>query len=377
MLAVTFVASPFYLRTAIASFEVVDPTLPAAARTLGAGRGRVFARVMLPLSRGGLGAGAALAFARGLGEFGATIMFAGSLQGVTQTLSLAIYEQFDIDFDVALAISAFLIVAQRARSPVRQADEPMALRIRFVHALRSFSASADLTVEPGETVALVGPSGAGKTTVLRVVAGLLRPGRRLRRAGRGGAARHRAASRRRAGAAADRLPVPGVRALSAPRRLAQRAVRSAQQRRRRRRCSNASGSRSWLVRASRSSRAGSGSGSRSRVRSRAIRRCSSSTSRSRRSTRTRGPESGPTCASSSTSSVSRRSSSRTTSRTRRRSRIAWASSATARCCSSHHRPTSSPSRAMRSSRASPGRPCFPDGSSTCATACATSRSKEG
>jgi len=110
VLAVTFVASPFYLRTAIASFEVVDPTLPDAARTLGAGPARVFARVMLPLARGGLGAGAALAFARGIGEFGATIMFAGSLQGVTQTLSLAIYEQFDIDIDVALAISAFLIV---------------------------------------------------------------------------------------------------------------------------------------------------------------------------------------------------------------------------------------------------------------------------
>ncbi len=110
VLAVTFVASPFYFRTAIASFEVVDPTLPAAARTLGARPGRVFMRVMLPLARAGLGAGAALAFARGLGEFGATIMFAGSLQGVTQTLSLAIYEQFDIDFDVALAISALLIV---------------------------------------------------------------------------------------------------------------------------------------------------------------------------------------------------------------------------------------------------------------------------
>jgi molybdate transport system permease protein len=110
VLAVTFVAGPFYLRTAVAAFEAVDPTLPAAARTLGAGPGRVFLRVMLPLARGGLGAGAALAFARGLGEFGATIMFAGSLQGVTQTLSLAIYEQFDVEFDVALAIGALLIV---------------------------------------------------------------------------------------------------------------------------------------------------------------------------------------------------------------------------------------------------------------------------
>ena len=110
ILAVTFVASPFFLRTAVSAFEAVDPALPAAARTLGAGPGRVFFRVMLPLARGGLGAGAALAFARGLGEFGATIMFAGSLQGVTQTLSLAIYEQFDVDFNVALAISALLIV---------------------------------------------------------------------------------------------------------------------------------------------------------------------------------------------------------------------------------------------------------------------------
>jgi molybdate transport system permease protein len=109
ILAVTFVASPFYLRTAVAAFETVDPSLPAAARTLGAGPGRVFFRVVLPLARAGLGAGAALAFARGLGEFGATIMFAGSLQGVTQTLSLAIYEQFDVDFTVALAISALLI----------------------------------------------------------------------------------------------------------------------------------------------------------------------------------------------------------------------------------------------------------------------------
>jgi molybdate transport system permease protein len=111
VLAIVFVAGPFFVRTAIAAFEAVDPSLVDASRTLGAGPGRTFARVALPLASGGLGAGAALAFARGLGEFGATIMFAGSLQGVTQTLSLAVYEQFDVDFDTALAIGAELVAA--------------------------------------------------------------------------------------------------------------------------------------------------------------------------------------------------------------------------------------------------------------------------
>ncbi len=110
VLAVTFVASPFYVRTAIAAFEALDPDLVAASRTLGAGPARTFTRIALPLASGGLGAGLALAFARGLGEFGATIMFAGSLQGVTQTLSLAVYQEFDVDFDTALAIGALLIV---------------------------------------------------------------------------------------------------------------------------------------------------------------------------------------------------------------------------------------------------------------------------
>jgi molybdate transport system permease protein len=110
VLAVMFVAGPFYVRPAIAAFESVEPTLLAAARTLGAGPARTFFRVALPLAGGGLGAGAALAFARGLGEFGATIMFAGSLQGVTQTLSLAIYQEFDLNFDSALAISALLVL---------------------------------------------------------------------------------------------------------------------------------------------------------------------------------------------------------------------------------------------------------------------------
>ena len=114
VLAVIFVASPFYLRAGISAFEAVDPSLTGAARTLGAGPGRTFFRVALPLAAGGLGGGWALSFARGIGEFGATIMFAGSLQGVTQTLSLAVYEQFDVDFDVALAIGAELVVLSAA-----------------------------------------------------------------------------------------------------------------------------------------------------------------------------------------------------------------------------------------------------------------------
>jgi molybdate transport system permease protein len=111
VMAVTYVASPFYVRTAIAAFESVDTDLVAASRTLGAGPARTFRRVALPLAAGGLGAGLALAFARGLGEFGATIMFAGSLQGVTQTLSLAVYQEFDVDFENALAIGALLVIA--------------------------------------------------------------------------------------------------------------------------------------------------------------------------------------------------------------------------------------------------------------------------
>jgi molybdate transport system permease protein len=114
VLAVAFVASPLYVRQAIASFEAVDPDVVAAARTLGAGPARTFFRVVLPLARGGLAAGEALAFARGLGEFGATIMFAGSLQGVTQTLPLAIYEEFALDFDTALAMGALLVVVSAA-----------------------------------------------------------------------------------------------------------------------------------------------------------------------------------------------------------------------------------------------------------------------
>jgi molybdate transport system permease protein len=112
ILAVVLTAGPFYIRQAIAAFEAVDTNLVAASRTLGAGPMRTFFRVTMPLASAGLAAGQAIALARGLGEFGATIMFAGSLQGKTQTLPLAIYYAFELPngLDVSLAISALLVI---------------------------------------------------------------------------------------------------------------------------------------------------------------------------------------------------------------------------------------------------------------------------
>jgi molybdate transport system permease protein len=110
VMAVTFVASPFYVRQAISAFEGVDRAYTDAARTLGSSPARTFARISLPLAAGGLLAGWVLAFARGVGEFGATIVFAGNVRGETQTLTLAIYEQLDASFDVALSIGILLVV---------------------------------------------------------------------------------------------------------------------------------------------------------------------------------------------------------------------------------------------------------------------------
>lgn len=110
VLAIAFVASPFYVRQGIAAFQAVDPMLVEAARTLGASPARTLWRVSLPLAATGLAAGWVLAFARGLGEFGATIVFAGSVRGETQTLTLAVYDQLDADFDVAIALGILLVV---------------------------------------------------------------------------------------------------------------------------------------------------------------------------------------------------------------------------------------------------------------------------
>lgn len=110
ILAQVFVASPFYIRQARASFEAVDRTYEEAARTLGAGRLRVFFRVTVPVAWAGLVSGAILTFARALGEFGATIMFAGNFQGRTQTMPLAIYTTMQGDLNDAISLAIILVV---------------------------------------------------------------------------------------------------------------------------------------------------------------------------------------------------------------------------------------------------------------------------
>ena len=114
VVALVFVASPFYLRQAQAAFASLDRDLVDASRTLGASEARTFGRVAVPLALPSLGTGLALAWGRALGEFGATLMFAGSFRGVTQTAPLAIYESFATDFTAALALSAVLVAVSGA-----------------------------------------------------------------------------------------------------------------------------------------------------------------------------------------------------------------------------------------------------------------------
>jgi molybdate transport system permease protein len=114
VVALSFVASPFYVRQGMAAFAAVDRTLLDASRTLGDSEARGFVRVMIPAALPGLAAGGALALGRALGEFGATLMFAGSFEGITQTVPLAIYDRFATDFDSALALSAILVAVSAA-----------------------------------------------------------------------------------------------------------------------------------------------------------------------------------------------------------------------------------------------------------------------
>ena len=109
VMAQTFVASPFYIRAAKAGFEAVDRDLEYVAHTLGSSRSGAFFRVAIPAAMPSLLAGAVMAWARALGEFGATIMFAGSFAGRTQTVPLAVYRSLETGIDVPLALSTLLV----------------------------------------------------------------------------------------------------------------------------------------------------------------------------------------------------------------------------------------------------------------------------
>lgn len=109
VLAQTFVAAPLYVRSARIGFAQVDVQLEESAHVEGANQWQLFYEVMIPLAGRALASGAILTWTRALGEFGATILFAGNLEGVTQTMPMAIYLGFERNLGVALALSVVLI----------------------------------------------------------------------------------------------------------------------------------------------------------------------------------------------------------------------------------------------------------------------------
>ncbi len=227
-IAATVVAFPLMYRTALGAFEQVDTSLLQVARTLGASEATVFRRVMLPLAAPGIVAGAVLAFARALGEFGATLMLAGNIPGQTQTIPMAIY--FDVEAGAMneawfwaiaiMCISLSGIVAvngwQSARAkrvakgsqgasgwvdrddcdqgngegrsnsqsisnppviPTVRRPNAAGLLLDIEKTLSSFSLNVSLQTEPGATLGLLGGSGAGKSMILRCIAGTETPTR--------------------------------------------------------------------------------------------------------------------------------------------------------------------------------------------------------
>ena len=132
VVALTFVSAPYYIRQAQSSFAALPRSLQDASRTLGSTEAAAFLRVAVPVALPGLAAGLALAWARALGEFGATLMFAGSFRGITQTVPLAIYDQFASDFPAALALSGVLVVVSAA----------ILLAVKFVPGANTLSRAA-------------------------------------------------------------------------------------------------------------------------------------------------------------------------------------------------------------------------------------------
>ena len=208
VIAQVFVSLPFLIVTLESALRSREQGLDEMASSLGASPTRVFWQITLPTVLPGLGRGAALALARCLGEFGATLTFAGSMQGVTRTMPLQIYLARESDADLALALGIVLLgvaaavvaltetpwgrlasllrstrpghasAAPSARSSeapaalARQAGEGVSVRVAGTVEARGWDVDAEL--RPGLVTAVVGHNGAGKSTLAQVIAGTLR-----------------------------------------------------------------------------------------------------------------------------------------------------------------------------------------------------------
>ncbi|MGW4997831.1 ABC transporter permease [Streptomyces hydrogenans] len=203
VLAATFVAMPFLVISLEGALGGLRPRYEETAASLGASPVRVFFTVTLPMVAPGVLAGAALTWARALGEFGATITFAGNLPGTTQTLPLQVYLLLQEEPEAATSVSLLLLaiamgvlIALRGRwtgtpadrprpegpapdtdlvpaEPAPGPDLPAPSTGRWaLHADVTGFATLTLDADPGTTIAVVGPNGAGKTTLLRALLGL-------------------------------------------------------------------------------------------------------------------------------------------------------------------------------------------------------------
>jgi molybdate transport system permease protein len=210
VIAATVVAFPLMYRTTLGAFEQVNPNLLDAARTLGASEWRIFCRVLLPMAAPGVLAGTVLAFARAMGEFGATLMLAGNIPGRTQTMPIAIFSAAEGgDMRVAflwvslivilsLAIIRLLHWERKTRkihpvektaflnsTTVPQTQLPStpemsargaSLEIHIEKALDPFKLEVEFCASRG-ALGLLGASGAGKSMTLRMIAGIVTPDR--------------------------------------------------------------------------------------------------------------------------------------------------------------------------------------------------------
>ncbi len=210
VIAATVIAFPLMYRTTLGAFDQVNPTLLQAARTLGAREWTVFRRVLLPLAGPGVIAGTVLAFARALGEFGATLMLAGNIPGRTQTMPIAIFSAAEggdmhaallwvsLIVILSLAIIRLLNLERKARiiepaepvlpgtelstlspvaTPSKDGNEPAGvLEVDLERSLDNFRLRVALHARMG-AVGLLGPSGSGKSMTLRMIAGVSTPDR--------------------------------------------------------------------------------------------------------------------------------------------------------------------------------------------------------